>query len=423
MRKSIIALSFCLFAAASGFPQWVNMKDIRVATLDVVSRVPDERIDTATLTEMVQVALVDKRAFLLVERSRVSEVLREQEFQNSGLTETQIARIGAMAGANKILSLSISKFGGDYIFIVKSIDTSTAVVDLTDQVQSPSVSGFVELIPVLADRFVRKARGESIPPFRPGPAASAPAAPASPEPSFGGVPRAGLVSEWLFDGSVKDSAERRLSKVVDVKLGKDRFGKSDGAGYFNGKTSGISAGKVFSGPVSEWSVSLWFYSDRFGKTKKGVIRGPFLSNWNRWVQDGQRGFDFGHFYNADGDQSQLNVTVCDGRRDFQGAFEMMRAADYEKKYGKRWIHACLVVRGGNAAVYLDGQLLGTFPSGSAMVPDPDTPFWIGRSEIDQEEYRGGWRPINYFSGALDDLRIYDRALEEAEIVALLEEGR
>ncbi|MFH2114691.1 MAG: CsgG/HfaB family protein [Spirochaetota bacterium] len=81
------------------------MMDIRVATIELVSRVPGESIDTAMLTEMFQVALVDRNAFNLMERALVDKILNEQEFQASGLSDSQIARIGAMAGPTRYLLL------------------------------------------------------------------------------------------------------------------------------------------------------------------------------------------------------------------------------------------------------------------------------------------------------------------------------
>ena len=65
------------------------MKNLKVAVLDVVSRVQGEKVDAVTLTEMLQVALVDKREFKIVERSLLESIIKEQEFQLSGITEDQ----------------------------------------------------------------------------------------------------------------------------------------------------------------------------------------------------------------------------------------------------------------------------------------------------------------------------------------------
>ena len=160
MRKFLLLLALAAAAAGPAFSEWLHMKDLKVAVLDVVSRVQGEEIDTATLTEMLQVALVDRDEFRIVERSLLDKIVKEQEFEVSAITEGQAAKIGELAGADKVMLVSLAKFADKYIVIVKGIDVKTGIVDLSDQVLSYSVSGFIDVFPVLADRLVRKARGE-----------------------------------------------------------------------------------------------------------------------------------------------------------------------------------------------------------------------------------------------------------------------
>jgi len=145
--------------------EWFNMKTLKVAVLDVVSRVPNEKIDTTTLTEMLQVALVDRNEFQIVERALLEKIIKEQELQISGLTDGQAAKIGSLSGAHKVMLVSLAKLSDKYIFIVKGIDSNSGIVDLSDQVMSHTIDGFIEVFPVLADRLIRKARGETLQAF------------------------------------------------------------------------------------------------------------------------------------------------------------------------------------------------------------------------------------------------------------------
>ena len=210
-----------------------------------------------------------------------------------------------------------------------------------------------------------------------------------------------------------------MSKVVDVRLGEDRFGQANSAAYFNGKSSGIDSGAVFTNPVSDFSVALWFYADGFNKPPRGneVIRSPFIGNWNKWEDNNQKGFDFGFFHHGKDKWGQLNMQVCSGIDFVQTAFDNLPERDFAAKYTKGWKYACLVVSNGSLTLYIDGNVVGRGETVRTMIPDLDTPFWIGRSDIDRDS-RG--RPTNFFKGALDDIRIYDRALEEREILALFD---
>ncbi len=233
-----------------------------------------------------------------------------------------------------------------------------------------------------------------------------------------GIPRRGLVSEWLFNDDTKDSVKRRTGKVIDVTLGSDRFDRDRSAAYFNGKTSGIDLGAVFAKPMTDWSVSLWFELASLTKTQKFFTRSPLLSNWNRWIKGSQRGWLWDLAYNPQLDHAYIDVTTCDGRSE-TGFGSPDTAADvFEKNLEDRWVHACLVVKGGKAVMYLDGSVEQKGTVVPVMVPDPDSPLWMGRCEIDRDN-KG--RLIDFFDGAIDDVRIYDRALEEDEVLALLDE--
>ncbi len=162
MRKTVLLfiLSTALLSAQQG--GWTNLAQTKVAVLETETRVTGESLDTKTLTEIFQSALVDQRAFIVVERTSLDRVLAEQELQISGLTEAQISRVGQLAGANKVLSPSISKLGSNFIFVIRSIDTTSGVVDLSDQASAATIDELVRVLPEMARRMVRKARGERV---------------------------------------------------------------------------------------------------------------------------------------------------------------------------------------------------------------------------------------------------------------------
>ena len=75
----------------------------------------------------------------------------------------------------------------------------------------------------------------------------------------------------------------------------------------------------------------------------------------------------------------------------------------------RWHHYALAMVGGASRVFVDGEPKGS--GGGAPVPAPLrlTPMRIG----------GQARLNAYFSGCLDDLRVYDEALSQSQIVAIM----
>ncbi len=75
-----------------------------------------------------------------------------------------------------------------------------------------------------------------------------------------------------------------------------------------------------------------------------------------------------------------------------------------------WHHVAAVVEPGSMQIYLDGMVVA---SGSTSVVPSDlgktTNNWLGRSQYSAD---------GYFMGSLDDFRIYDYALSDAEIAWL-----
>lgn len=244
MRKALILMALALMAGPA-FSEWLNMKDLKVAVLDVVSRVPGETIDTATLTEMLQVALVDRNEFQIVERALLDKIVKEQEFQVSGITDGQAAKIGELAGADKVMLVSIAKFADKYLVIVKGIDVKTGIVDLSDQVLSYTLGGFIDVFPVLADRLVRKARGETVAVYKIPADQSPPSSGGDTSPV--GIP-VGLGGSYKATGTNPDGSVYQGSCVVTAK--------SDGTYGFDwkvGSSTYVGVGSLENGVMTvDW---------------------------------------------------------------------------------------------------------------------------------------------------------------------------
>jgi hypothetical protein len=75
-----------------------------------------------------------------------------------------------------------------------------------------------------------------------------------------------------------------------------------------------------------------------------------------------------------------------------------------------WVHAAAVYDGSSMLLYLDGILVGSTGKTGNLSTNPAVPVWIGANPLSATD-----RP---WDGAIDEVRIYDRALSPAEIKAL-----
>ena len=138
---------------------------------------------------------------------------------------------------------------------------------------------------------------------------------------------------------------------------------------------------------------------------------PDLDNAN-WGNGGNAGRVFGGLgIDADGTQFGTNSGYGFGvLSDGQLRYTTYGIQDYNQPAGvvdDQWQHVAAVVVEGNATFYLNGENVGTVNGGNAAATS--NAFHIGAS---------GFFNSDRFVGLIDDLRVYDEALDDAAIASL-----
>ena len=195
-----------------------------------------------------------------------------------------------------------------------------------------------------------------------------------------------LLIEVLFDGEIGDSSpHERVAKNVRVELTEDREGNENRAGYFDGKAVVDFKGFLLDGP---FSVSIWVKYDE-------VEERPYWWNNCIWAQDNGGGV-------------RVFQLSTQGRR---ATWHRMQDEDLHSKLylnKDRWYHFVAVYDGDYNRLFVDGVLQEQ--KQSTVKPSPDQPIYIGAKNLDEKDF--------FFTGALDDARLYGRVLTTAEISAL-----
>ncbi len=140
----------------------------KVAILTFESK-SEQPIDADILTETYQTELVNqpRRPFSLVERTQLAKIFQEQKLQLAGLTETEAVKIGNIAGASVIILVTIGDWQDRFILNLKGIDTTTAEIRFAERAETWDAQGLMELLPLLAERTVRRYNGETLAPIPP----------------------------------------------------------------------------------------------------------------------------------------------------------------------------------------------------------------------------------------------------------------
>lgn len=199
--------------------------------------------------------------------------------------------------------------------------------------------------------------------------------------SWGAVPRNGLVGEWLFEGNANDTSGHGNNGVVNgATLTADRFGRPKAAYDFIGTNdNSITTSFV---PPNKFSLSLWYKA-----ASSQVENAGLFSTFNTWSY-------YGMYYSQVGDNHER--IWFDGNESY-----------VLNPNANEWTHLLIVSANSTIKVYKNGGLVlnsaGTTTHADSLI--------FGDSRFNGR----------YFTGALDDIRVYNRALTNAEIIALNQE--
>jgi hypothetical protein len=86
--------------------------------------------EAEAITDRVHHELFKTKRYTLLERGQVSEILKEQGFQQSGCTTSECyVQAGRMLGVQKMVGGSISKVGNLYTINLKIMDVETGAIE------------------------------------------------------------------------------------------------------------------------------------------------------------------------------------------------------------------------------------------------------------------------------------------------------
>jgi hypothetical protein len=205
-------------------------------------------------------------------------------------------------------------------------------------------------------------------------------------------PTQGLIAAWLFDGSAVDvSGNGNDGTVNGATLTTDRFGSSNRAYFFGGSANIQGSTSGFNFGANPFSISLWIKTNSAsggGILTTHDVASSKYSNIGVYIAGTNNGFADIDINNGAGSTTNFN-----GR----------------KLTDNQWHHILVVRQGATANLYVDGVL--DFTDNLSQNPNNSTSFIIGSSY-----------DAAYFTGTIDDIRVYDRALTDAEIGLLYPEN-
>lgn len=228
-----------------------------------------------------------------------------------------------------------------------------------------------------------------------------------------GIPRDGLIGEWLFtSASLEDTSVNSNNATIGGAIPApiaDRFANPNNAYTIaTGSASEyieLNTPANFIQGLSTLSISLWFK-----KPYNGIVS-ALLSNASATDATCGGSIKIVTLSNPD---NKLEFLIDNN---YGGVWEFVTASTAYPQ--NNWNHVVCIMEGSSFKIYENNQLkgTGTLPT----VPSDHTPPLISTNIV---SFRLGGNVQNtaeFYSGDLDDVRIYDRALNVDEIAALFNE--
>ena len=219
----------------------------------------------------------------------------------------------------------------------------------------------------------------------------------------------GLIGYWKFDGgsdhAVDSSGNNNYGVFINSALAPGRYGQALKLSGDNNSHVSIPASQSLDNFTDKITVTAWVFPERPLNDYKVIVS----------RQIGVLGHP---------DQFYLGFGPSEGITRYKwhlGTIENGTVIDRSLYKGSaasnRWIHMAGVYDGKMACLYIDGVKIGHHPH-TGMIQVDDNPVTIGAEENGPEPLK----VANNFEGKIDEVRIYNRALNSAEIKLIYQQA-
>jgi hypothetical protein len=198
-----------------------------------------------------------------------------------------------------------------------------------------------------------------------------------------------LIAEYLFEGNAKDTSGNGNDGVVSgATLVSDRFGKSDNAYRFVSADSDeiVVADSPELNPTNALSVTLWVKPTAFD------VNGRIISK-------------------RDGGDGGWEIDIYGDQIRFTRHGSVMLGYPTDTLTVDEWIFVGMTFADGEQHMYVNGEEVGS--TSQPMYAVSTTDLKIGNA---------AWGFESYFSGDIDDVRLYHSILSDDEIKTLYHAG-
>jgi hypothetical protein len=226
------------------------------------------------------------------------------------------------------------------------------------------------------------------------------------------IPTSGLAAWYPFNGSSDDLSGNANNGIVNGPVASnDRFGNSSAAFTFDGEDDYIEIPDDASIRPQFISISLWFKTSD-GTNSQSIL---YKSEWNTYLNE-----QYSLALNFVNIPNQFDCSIKNGavNCDISGSV-WRRNRVTEVVDDNIWHHLVYTYNGEQSTIYIDGVSVSTQEFEPGVIDNCEgSPLFIGRNWFFE-----GNVVINAYSGELDDIGIWNRAITPTEVSNIYESSK
>lgn len=151
--KNIIILSLIIILTA---PADIFAEKMRIAVMNFkgtgVSQTTADNV-----SELIRGDMINTGLYLVIDRSQMDVILKEQGLQQSGCTDVSCAvQVGKILSAKKILTGTVMDIGGIIVITARVVDVETGTGEFSEKVSAKSEQLIVKAVTLFTERLTER---------------------------------------------------------------------------------------------------------------------------------------------------------------------------------------------------------------------------------------------------------------------------
>jgi TolB-like protein len=165
--RCIVALIFLIVVTPPVVSQQKKpAKKLNVAVLDFVARAPVTPDEAATFSDVFTSQLIQSGEFEVLERNQIQALLKEQNFQQSGLCDQVecMVETGKLLKVQRMFAGTVGRLGTLYNINIRVVNVETGKIELdrTRQYEGRIETLASDVIPEFADQIAEAVTGRTV---------------------------------------------------------------------------------------------------------------------------------------------------------------------------------------------------------------------------------------------------------------------